>query len=242
MSVIYTPTGSAREYADLALNLYHGCQHGCIYCYAPSATFKKRNEFHDHVRPKDNIIKRLKAEVSKKKPNGTPVLMSFTCDPYHPIEESEKITREAIKILNNNGFPVCILTKGGTLAMRDFDLLSKFPGNKFGVSLTLYDSADSITWEPDASLPFVRINNLMEAHKAGIWTWVSIEPIINIEQSIELIRLTHKVSEFYGIGKLNYHKHQKSINWKDALESIECVLDSYGKERLIHSTLEECRD
>ena len=43
--VIYETRGRAREYCELAANLYRGCSHGCIYCYAPSATYKTRENF-----------------------------------------------------------------------------------------------------------------------------------------------------------------------------------------------------
>ena len=45
MSIIYEPRGKAREYAELAVNLYKGCAHACIYCYAPAATFCDRGKF-----------------------------------------------------------------------------------------------------------------------------------------------------------------------------------------------------
>lgn len=35
MRIIYEPKGRAREYANLAANLYSGCIHGCVYCYVP---------------------------------------------------------------------------------------------------------------------------------------------------------------------------------------------------------------
>lgn len=35
---IYEPRGAAREYAELALNVYEGCTHQCAYCYAVVST------------------------------------------------------------------------------------------------------------------------------------------------------------------------------------------------------------
>jgi DNA repair photolyase len=33
--IIYEPKGPAKEYADLALNIYCGCLHRCRYCFGP---------------------------------------------------------------------------------------------------------------------------------------------------------------------------------------------------------------
>jgi excisionase family DNA binding protein len=38
---IYIPGGPAREYAELALNIYTGCTHACRYCYAAGAMRKR---------------------------------------------------------------------------------------------------------------------------------------------------------------------------------------------------------
>lgn len=35
MNVIYEPKGRAKEYADLALNDYIGCENACVYCLHP---------------------------------------------------------------------------------------------------------------------------------------------------------------------------------------------------------------
>ena len=41
MGYIYEPKGRAREYGELALNLYSGCRHGCKYCYVPAVLRRK---------------------------------------------------------------------------------------------------------------------------------------------------------------------------------------------------------
>lgn len=53
MSLIYEPTGKAREYAGLALNIYKGCTHGCRYCYAAAASRISREEYFSYPNPKD---------------------------------------------------------------------------------------------------------------------------------------------------------------------------------------------
>ena len=57
MSIIYEPTGKAREYSPLAANFYDGCDHGCKYCYAPGIRRKERIDYRDNVRPRSDIVK-----------------------------------------------------------------------------------------------------------------------------------------------------------------------------------------
>jgi len=67
MSVIYEPRGKAREYSELAVNLYKGCSHACVYCYAPAATFCDRGKFSspDYIQPRPDILKTLEREAQK---------------------------------------------------------------------------------------------------------------------------------------------------------------------------------
>ena len=135
--IIYEPRGKAFEYSPLAANLYKGCSHGCSYCYAPSATFKKRDVFNsdEYIRPRANVLEQFEKDCKKFKGDSREILFSFTTDPYQKCETDLNITRKALEIaLEYDLFPV-ILTKGGTRAIKDFDILSKFKNRKFGVSL-----------------------------------------------------------------------------------------------------------
>ena len=49
MKPIYKPKGAAKEYGDLALNIYTGCPHRCFYCFAPNVLHKDRETFHSYV-------------------------------------------------------------------------------------------------------------------------------------------------------------------------------------------------
>jgi len=241
--LIYEPNGAAKEYADLALNLYKGCYHGCLYCFGPTMLHTQRETFHSDPDLKENVIEKLEKELKnitkKNKFEKSPVLMSFISDVYQPVEEVNRVTRDSITLLNEYGFPVRILTKAGDLAQRDFDILSQNPENEFGVSLSLLNESDQRLWEPRAASPTQRMDNLKAAKDAGIKTWMSLEPIIHPDQAYDVINQTHEFVDFYGVGKLNYNSHQKTISWKEVKEKIKETLSNLGKEHVIHETLEK---
>jgi DNA repair photolyase len=234
--VIYEPRGRAGEYAPLAVNLYRGCGHGCIYCYAPEVTFIDRREF-IKATPRQGIIEKLEKDAPQAALDGHKgnVLLCFTCDPYQPINDIHGLTRQAIEILHKNGFNVTILTKGGKRAERDFDLLR--PGDEFATTLTFLDKQKSRQWEPGAAIPEERIESLRKAHELGIKTWVSLEPVIEPAESIEIIRQTHTFVDLFKVGLLNYHPRGKEIDWRKFLQECIAILKQYGCQYYIKKDL-----
>jgi len=239
MPIIYEPRGKALEYSPLAANLYKGCSHGCRYCYAPSATFKKRSVFHsdEFIKPRSGVLKQFESDCKKFAGDERECLFSFTTDPYQPCESEHGITRKALKIALVNNIKPVILTKGGKLAEKDFDILKKFSEKKFGVSLTTDCEKESIEWEPGAALPTERINSLMEAWTLGIETFVSFEPVINPDAVLRMIDSTCEFVDFYKVGKLNHHRFQKEIDWVSFRESVILKLESLNKKYMIKKDL-----
>ena len=237
-SVIYEPRGKALEYCGLACNLYKGCGHGCVYCYAPSATRTTREDFENADSRKD-ILERLAVDAAKMSspmlPDGRSVLISFTSDAYQPIDEKLGITRKAIGILHNAGFKVTILTKGGHRAERDFDLMGS--DDTYAASLTLLDDTESLKWEPGAALPDDRIQTLEKAKKLGLQTWVSLEPVIDPEAVYEIIERTHSFVDMFKVGVLNYHPHAKTIDWARFAVNVVEVLESFDCQYYIKEDL-----
>jgi len=210
-SAIYEPKGPAREYCGLAMNHYTGCTHRCLYCYVPMIRHLTKEEFHRSAVPR---LTRDEISVSAAaiEGNNKPVFLSFTSDPYQRAEEEYGLTRYVIQTLHEYDHPVAILTKGGTLAQCDFDLYRK--DDSFGVTLTFTEKNKSKLWEPGAARPEDRLNNLMEAHKAGIKTWVSLEPVIVPIETIALIHMAAPYTDHFKVGKLNYHESPFPVDWK----------------------------
>lgn len=238
MSVIYEPRGKAREYAALSCNIYRGCGHGCTYCYAPSATFTDRHKFFSSPSIRTDILKHVKKEASTLKTND-PVLLCFTCDAYQPLDVETGLTREVLRVFDFHKIPCQVLTKGGMRASRDFDILCKDNRNLFSVTLTHDDPTVSLEWEPGAALPEDRIESLKTAKQHDISTWVSFEPVFDPEAVYRLIEKTHSWVDLYKVGKLNYHKAAKGINWRGFREKTIALLEKHGKAYYIKDDLKK---
>jgi len=234
MSVIYRPKGRALEYSPLALNLYTGCTHGCKYCYAPGVMFKSRDTFHSEVKPRTKILERLEADCKKMKGDPREILLCFSCDPY---QHEASITRAALVILAAYNMRVQILTKGGLRAANDFDILKKNDW-KFGTTILFSDSKSKTQWEPYSASTGERLASLEIAHGGGIKTWLSVEPVIDPDQALQVIEWTiiGGSVDFWKIGKINYHKYiEEKIDWKKFLEDVEELL--VGKQYYIKKDL-----
>lgn len=237
MSVIYEPKGMALEYAPLACNLYSGCTHGCTYCYAPACLRMQPKDFHARTSLRKTVLSELEKEAPKYVKQNKRVLFSFTSDAYQPEETGD--TRTALKIMRNAGCPFQILTKGGTRATRDFDLYTK--QDAFGSTVLFTDDNDRKTWEPNAANINDRIEAIKIAHSQCIYTWVSIEPVINAGQAIQLIKEYSGIVNEWKIGKLNHHPHAKTINWYDfaamLYDTLQTVNSNYMIKDSLHSFL-----
>jgi DNA repair photolyase len=240
-SIIYQPNGRAKEYSELAANLYSGCDHGCVYCYAPLATRKKRDNF---IIPKvrEDVIRKFLDDAIELQKQGEkrPILLSFTTDPYQNFDVKYQFTRQAIQILHSHDLKVSILTKGGKRSQRDFDLLANNSElSEYGTSLVFTDENFRRKMEPGASSTQERINALKKAHKLGIFTYVSLEPVWFPEDALKLIDVTYKFVDFYKVGKLNYNAQQKNVDWKQFREDVIKKIENYGNSYYIKKDLEK---
>jgi DNA repair photolyase len=234
MSVLYQPSGKAKEYSGWACNLYTGCTHGCVYCYAPLCMKRNRDQFHSGAQPRKNILKQLERDVKRMEVDGR-VLLCFVTDPYQPCEERWGVTRQAIEILHSAGMAVQILTKGGLRATRDFDLLGS--DDAYAATLTFVDPEKSMEWEPGAALPQERFDSLQMAYDRKIPTWVSLEPVIEPEETFRIIEKTHGYVDLYKIGPLNYHPKAREVDWGKFGYEVVDMLETYGNDYYLKKDL-----
>jgi DNA repair photolyase len=235
--IIYAPAGQAGEYAPLATNMYRGCGHRCRYCYVPGVLWMKREEFDRGAVERAVYRMGLRRDARKYQQLGVTaqVLLCFTTDPYH--RGDTRLTREAIQVLVEHGLSFCTLTKGGSRALRDLDLFRP-SRDAFASSLTLLDEKDSELWEPGAAAPADRIATLKKFHEAGLYTWVSLEPVIEPTVTLEIIRQTRDFVDLFKVGRMNYNSHGKKIDWRAFTESAIELFARTGNQHFFKKDLQ----
>lgn len=236
---IYAPQGQAGEYAKLAANPFRGCGHGCVYCYVPQVLKMSRQEFDAGAIPRPDFIANLAKDAIKYQRAGITeqVMLSFTTDPYNEGDVKRELTRHALEVLKIYGMSFCTLTKGGSRALRDIDLFRP-DRDAFASTLTSLDPAISLEWEPNAALPTDRTATLKAFNEAGIFTWVSLEPVYDTEATLEIIKATHSFVNLYKIGRINYHRLTKEIDWSDFAKQVLELVGKLGAGHYIKKDLQ----
>jgi DNA repair photolyase len=184
------------------MNLYRGCQHQCIYCDSRSECYQIEDFDHD-VLVKTNAIELLRRELAGKRIAGTIGTGSMN-DPYMPLEAQVKLTRRALEVIAEFGFPVHIITKSD-LVMRDIDLLEEIGRRTYAAvtfTVTTADDALSKRLEPGAPVSSRRLAALQALRQRGILAGVAMMPLLPfIEDTVENIRailnLAHAAGAVY---------------------------------------------
>jgi DNA repair photolyase len=236
-SFIYAPAGQAGEYSALAANPYRGCGHKCAYCYVPLITRQDRKEFDAGAVARQDYLVNLRKDAVKYRAHGVreQVMLSFTSDVYSPFDTS--LTRPSLEVIQEHGLAICVLTKGGTRALRDLDLFRP-DRDAFASTLTALDASFSRKWERAAADPDDRIATLRAFHEKGVFTWVSLEPTLDIEASLAVVDATHGFVDLYKVGRVNYLGLTKTTDWPSYTCRMIEKLHRLGKAHYIKRDLQ----
>lgn len=177
------------------MNLYRGCQHQCIYCDSRSRCYQIEN-FNQDVLVKVNAIPILRKELAGKRIIGTIGSGSMN-DPYMPLEAGVHLTRQALEVIAEFGFPVHIITKSD-LVVRDLDLLKEISTKTYAaVSFTVTSAQDDLSrrLEPGAPVSSRRFEALRMLSQEGLTTGVTMMPVLpfieddesNLRQIVRLV-------------------------------------------------------
>ena len=169
---------------DRSVNVYRGCEHGWIYCFArPSHAYLDLSpglDFESKLFAKPNAAKLLAQTLAKPGYQPRPIAMGTNTDPYQPIESRYRITRQMLEVCLDARHPVTITTKSDRV-LADLDILGEMARKNLiavAISVTSLDPKLSRLVEPRAPSPIKRIAALETLTQAGVPTHCSIAPVI----------------------------------------------------------------
>lgn len=166
------------------MNLYKGCNHGCIYCDSRSDCYRVDN--FDQVRAKENVLPILERELQSKRKTGV-VGTGAMSDPYNPFEKTYQLTKGALELINRYGFGISIATKSD-LIVRDIDLLKRIAEHSpVLVKMTVTTADDDLCRivEPNVSPSSHRMKAIRSLSEEGVFAGILMMPILPFIEDTE---------------------------------------------------------
>ena len=164
--------------AKNGMNLYRGCQHGCIYCDSRSDCYQMGHPFED-IEVKGNALALLEDALRRKR-KPCMIGTGSMSDPYMPLEAELEYTRQALKLILKYGFGATLITKSYRV-LRDLDVLQEINERTQAVvqmTLTTADEDLCRKLEPGVCTTKARFEALVRLRDAGIPTVVWLSPIL----------------------------------------------------------------
>ncbi|WP_405399871.1 PA0069 family radical SAM protein [Maribacter sp. Asnod2-G09] len=184
-----------------SMNMYQGCEHGCIYCYARNAHefwgYSAGLDFERKILIKHDAPKLLEAKLRSKSWKPSTIVMSGNTDCYQPAEQEFRLTRKCLEIFLKYRHPVGIITKNA-LVLRDLDILKEL--NEYGligvnISVTSLSEETRRILEPRTTTIKKRLEAIRVLSENEIPVNAMLAPIIPGINSHEILNLAKAVSE-----------------------------------------------
>jgi DNA repair photolyase len=203
---------------DFCVNPYVGCEFGCCYCYVPFTVRLKGYDWGDFVKLRKHIMTLLPRHLEKA--HNAKVVLGTMTDPYQPLEQTHRYTREVLKAMAKMKNPVTrlgIFTKSPIL-LDDIKLIKTFNDPRVHVTISPYSDHFVKKTAKVATTNEERFKMIEELKKHKITVFVNIAPAMPIltdgQEDKILKRLAKlKVDQFY-VDPVQLYKPAK-----EALES-----------------------
>ncbi len=176
-TILHRTKTSAWFGTEYNMNIYRGCDHGCIYCDSRGNCYG--NADFGRVRVKADALELLSRDLGALRRRGV-IGTGAMSDPYNAMEVSLHLTRGALERIAGHRFGVAIATKSA-LVLRDVDVLcevARFSHVLVKITITAADDVLCGKIEPNASPSSDRFRALRVLSDAGIFCGVLMMPLL----------------------------------------------------------------
>ncbi|UCB60763.1 MAG: hypothetical protein JSW72_01495 [Candidatus Bathyarchaeota archaeon] len=222
-------------YIPFRVNYYDGCSNGCIYCCGclMCERFIHNFDYQKWLKPKlvKNALEIFEKNLASSRTKGEVFTQSLS-DSYMDHADPD-VTREMLELMKKYDFPILLLTKNVSV-IRDLDFFKEYR-EKMRVGFTIVLPKTDRSIEPYSSPVEKRIQVLEEMYNEGIYTTVSLEPLIpniDLDLVIDMIEAINPyVHDYVFVGKLTRgsipNEFKAYTQWKTTEKGFH---DSYYKE------------
>ena len=184
-----------------SMNIYQGCEHGCIYCYARNAHeywgYSAGLDFERKILIKHDAPQLLEAKLLSKNWKSCTIVLSGNTDCYQPAEQKFQLTRKCLEVFLKYRHPVGIITKNA-LILRDLDILKELNEYRLigvNISVTSLSEKTRRILEPRTTTIKKRLEAIKVLSDNGIPVNAMLAPIIPGINSHEILNLAKAVSD-----------------------------------------------
>lgn len=236
------PKFGTREWAEHNKNIYLGCKHNCIYCYArynAIRRFKQVKNKEEWEQPK----------LREKEFNRKPILFTdgrimyptqHDITPEH-IDNHIKYLGKWLEVGNH----ILIVSKPHLLCIKricdEFEQYKDQIVFRFTIGSPNHDVLRF--WEPGAPDYGERFNSLHYAFTKGYQTSVSCEPILDEDISLMVYELLPYITDTIWLGKMNFiNQRVDTSNWKPEDWKYMDKVQTVVKDEFIQDLYEDFKD
>ena len=123
--------------------------------------------------------------LKKRKPgflDGKRIYMSSVTDPYQPVEQDLKLTRQLLEVMADRHKPKLVVQTRSPTVVRDIDLYRQIEenGGRVQINMTVTTDDENVrrTFEPFCPSNPVRLKAIGEIQAAGLDTCITMTPVL----------------------------------------------------------------
>ncbi len=157
------------------LRLASGCIHGCLDCHAQGSCGRIGSE---KAVLADNLLKKLREELGRRRSPPPAVCFDFSSDPFQPVPDLLDRTYEVLEYLLGEGIGVVFQTKA-EIPRRHLELLLAHPTLVRAIfGLVTIDRRLLRIFEPRTATPRTRLAQMRQLVAGGVATLARVDPIL----------------------------------------------------------------
>lgn len=191
------------------MDTYKGCSFGCKYCFANN---RGGGNFFSTFQIADMAYVRRLFEASIDKGDCStikreclnhyvPIHLGGLSDPFQHAEWKYGVTYEFLELTKRYKYPVNISTKTAHLPDKYWEVLDP-KIHTFSISLMGLSEEYVRLWETNTPTPNERIEFIKLLKSKGFWVSIRIQPIIDIDEVLALIKETDSFVDYYTVEHL----------------------------------------